>query len=555
MAGIPQNMTSKLSFIKIFGIVTLTAAVATFLGAAVVVNYSDKQTQSNDAVHVEETQQQNALVTESISDALERLRSAAFELQSSAHSVPSGLILHFAELEVRGNLILSVKRSQSNPEWKQPTTATGLRAAGFESTYLKQALSSLNLKSLRENGVGMIEVKEDQARNSKFLGLAFLNSASSASVALVLVDPMEAFPIFKNMAGSGSVYRTYLMGVAGNILAHSQTAYLNADFTELSIFKEAMGSDSAHGVEHATAIDRLPTIASWSKLGTLPLGIVVERVDLVPTTGIFTKLKRVAFTALSGMVVLIFLLITGAKLIVRGSRSQAVGVSLTDTGADTGAKATEQGAVRQVSASSGIEVKVVPRGHDIDKMIEQAQLHRELSANQRIHKKGIEEKLLFDRYETDARASRDAKQMSQRLAEVTSKVCKSPTLYFTYQEASRLGILSADHGFENGDVPESMTFPITAEVSARLQQAESRNEILSLTEYPPLARAIMNRMGIAHFEAWPVTGKQAGPNGVIRLQGVLVILQPGVDSDLHRESIARMMRATGHTYENALVSR
>ena len=537
MAGIPQNMTSRLSFIKIFGIVTLTAAVATFLGAAVVMNYSDKQTQSSDAVHVEETQQQSALVSESISDALERVRSSALELQSSSHLMPSGVVLHFAELEIRGGLILSVKRSLSNPAWKQPTTSTGLQSTGFEASYLKQALTSLRLKSLRENGVEMIEVKDDQARNPKFIGLAYLNSAVPGSVALVLVDPMQAFPVFKNMAGTGSVYRTYLMGSAGNILAHSQTAYLNADFTDLAIFKESIGSEAVRGVGHVTAIDRLPTIASWSKLGTLPLEVVVERVNLIPGTGILGRLKRVAWIALSGIFLLTFMMISAAKLILRGSPEKSQPI---------------QSSVREVQASAGIEVKVVPLGHDIDKMIVQAQLHRELAANQRIHKKGIEQNTLFDRYETDARASRDSKQMSQRLTEVTSKVCKSPTLYFTYQEASHLGILSADHGFENGDAPESMTFPITAEVISRLQQAESRNEILSLTEYPPLARAIMNRMGIAHFEAWPVTGKQAGANC---LQGVLVILQPGVDSDLHRESIARMMRATGHTYENALLSR
>ena len=97
-----------------------------------------------------------------------------------------------------------------------------------------------------------------------------------------------------------------------------------------------------------------------------------------------------------------------------------------------------------------------------------------------------------------------------------------------------------------------MTFPITSEVITRLQLADDRNEWLSLTEYPPLARAVMTRMGVAHFEAWPVCGRKGGKSCLL---GVLVILQAGVDSDLHRDSIARMMRATGLTYENSLVSR
>ena len=534
MAGIPQNMTSKLSFIKIFGIFTLTAAGAIALGASVAMNYSDKEAQATDVVHVGETQQQNTAVTESFAKSLEQLQSSALALRDNPASIPNGSVLHFADLEVRGGLILAVKRQVANPTWKQPTTVTGLQAVAFESSYLKEAVQSLSLKNIRENGVGMIEVSEEHERSPKFLAFAFYTQAVPGSLALVLVDPMQAFGVFKTMSGSGSFYRSYLLGLSGSVLAHSQSAYVSAHFGELPIYEKS--NESSHGVVHAQAIDHLPTIAAWSKLENLPLTVVVERVELVPDLGWLGKLKQVAMTALIGLTALVVLLVTAAKVIVRSTTSRKNYV------------------IPQVSmeTSAGIEVKAVPLGHDIDKMVQQAQVLRELSASERIHKKNLEEKLLLEKFESEAAKSRDLKAFAERLASTTSRFCKSPTLYFSHQESTRLGILVSDSGFENGDAPAAMTFPISSEVNTRLQQADAREEMLSLTEYPPLARAIMNRTGVAHFEAWPVCSRRSGK---VCLLGVLVILQPGVDSDLHRDSIARMMRATGLTYENAFVSR
>jgi hypothetical protein len=68
---------------------------------------------------------------------------------------------------------------------------------------------------------------------------------------------------------------------------------------------------------------------------------------------------------------------------------------------------------------------------------------------------------------------------------------------------------------------------------------------------------LMTRLGIAHFDAWAITGyshlgRLAEKPKVL---GILVVLQAGVESLLKKEALGRMVRATGLIYENAVLSR
>ncbi|MBI3534341.1 MAG: hypothetical protein HY072_02470 [Deltaproteobacteria bacterium] len=89
-----------------------------------------------------------------------------------------------------------------------------------------------------------------------------------------------------------------------------------------------------------------------------------------------------------------------------------------------------------------------------------------------------------------------------------------------------------------------------------MNEAAQRGEIFSLTQYSPLANILLAKTGVAHFEAWPLTsyGPLGKMSGKLRLVGILVVLQAGVDSVLHREALIRMLRTTGLIYENMLLS-
>ena len=168
-----------------------------------------------------------------------------------------------------------------------------------------------------------------------------------------------------------------------------------------------------------------------------------------------------------------------------------------------------------------------------------------------------EERILLSKFEQEAIRLKDPKLIANRMAQVTSQLCQSPTLFFVFHEGIQAAILQADGGFPKGESPAGMSFAVDQQVITRIQMADKQGEIASLADYPPLAKILLSRMGVAHFEAWAVTGyghlgRQAGRP---RLLGILVILQAGVDSATRQDSLSRMMRTTGLVYENALLTR
>jgi len=70
---------------------------------------------------------------------------------------------------------------------------------------------------------------------------------------------------------------------------------------------------------------------------------------------------------------------------------------------------------------------------------------------------------------------------------------------------------------------------------------------MNLWEYPPLARVMLSRLGIANFEAWPMTEARSPNVGPSRMLGVLVVAESGIDSVLHRDFMGALLdRASRH---------
>ena len=184
-------------------------------------------------------------------------------------------------------------------------------------------------------------------------------------------------------------------------------------------------------------------------------------------------------------------------------------------------------------------------------------LRSELESYQRALRDVRDESAMIARFEKEAALLKDPRQVAHRLAKVSAQLCQSPTLVFLYEERVHSAILAADSGLSTAQAPVAMSFPVDESVLIHLSHEFPKGEVVSLATYPPLQRAMMARLGVAHFEAWALAGY--GPlgrqSGRPRLLGVLVVIQSGVDSFTRHEQLGRMIRATGLVYENALLSR
>lgn len=160
------------------------------------------------------------------------------------------------------------------------------------------------------------------------------------------------------------------------------------------------------------------------------------------------------------------------------------------------------------------------------------------------------------RFEKECLALKDPRKIAFSLAQVAAELCKSPALVLLQDIRLNSLVLAADAGFPEGHSPAGLSAAVDDPLLRRIETGFASGELLGIQDHEPLIRAMMARLGVAHFEAWAMAG--FGPlgraSGKIRLLGAVVILQSSVESYSHREHLGRMIRAAGLVYENALLT-
>lgn len=160
------------------------------------------------------------------------------------------------------------------------------------------------------------------------------------------------------------------------------------------------------------------------------------------------------------------------------------------------------------------------------------------------------------RFEKECLAIKDPRKIAFSLAQVASELCKSPALVLLQDIRLNSLVLAADAGFPEGHSPAGLSAAVDDPLLKRIETGFASGELLGIQDHEPLIRAMMTRLGVAHFEAWAMAG--FGPlgraSGKVRLLGAVVILQSSVESYSHREHLGRMIRAAGLVYENALLT-
>lgn len=183
-----------------------------------------------------------------------------------------------------------------------------------------------------------------------------------------------------------------------------------------------------------------------------------------------------------------------------------------------------------------------------------AALKRELEATQvRLARLQVESQGI-SALEEKVYALKNPVKVADELVALVSYLCKSPVLFFDYTENTGLSTLQSTGGFSQGTDPDSLSFRLTSEARDQIFSEEKKSGTASLAEYQPLTSVLMQKLGVAYFEAWVMTGfaPLGRLSGKRQILGVIVILNAGVDSALQRESIERMLRSIGLVYENAI---
>lgn len=512
-----------------------------------------------EAARINEVRTQSRIISDVVWSSVANLKTRVIAVRNilatasqltPASSILDSDILYWSELEVKDAKVIGLKNSVKNALFK---------TENFEEQYLKPALARINFDDLRKSGTVMLQLADTDS-------LAFVFPTAETLV-LAVVDPNNVFSSLKSaIAGADDVegqYRVYLVSSSGHVLMHSQRNYIGADFSGTPLFKEILAPLAAgkqtNGAGTFRSIDQSSVAAAFVRIGTLPLAIVVEKLTEVDSfwdaalesgtihrfIGKILVVGAFLLTVIFGFFML-FRRRLGISRVEASKANEEVNVSPQLTYPSPDYLVDQRRDPIQIIAERAIQEKAEAS---------EASLRIELNSAHAALKRAAEESAIVSDYERDAAAIKDPASISYKLTKTATQLCESPTLYFTYHDSMRLAVLHSDAGFQ-GESPDGMSFPLGQEIMDRVIQADRNGEIASLADYGPLTKLVLARTGVAHFEAWALTGY--GHLGRLsarpRLLGVLVILQAGVDSIARRESIARMIRTTGLAYENALLA-
>jgi hypothetical protein len=557
------------------------ASLALAAGIAIGVQSSQGQRESVELARLEEVAAEARLLTDSFwtavelvrtdAQALARLRSLYPQGTTLKLPEPAGRILHWAEYDWSAQgasaRVGALKQEARNAAWSAPAPALGQRP--FIEEYLQSIPQRVSATDLKAGGISAFEVPQPQGAPS-LLGMAFAQpGAQPASVLIALVDPATILGAFKKLDGTA---RAFLLGSKGRVLAHSRAAYVGADFSSTPVFSSGVRG-MLQGTQPAKAgvyrsIDQLDVVSAFARPATLPLAIVVERLHSASSlsSGSWERLAGQGLISLGGLALATLLLTAWLAKSASGRVARAV------QEASASAGASNEGAVPLSLTELSLPPLQAPASFVVPPPDSGAagkypsgasyagggsyELKSQLEASRTALRTARDEAQLLDQYEKAAAQLKDPKSVGYRLAETAHRLTGSPVLFFSFHEGLNSAILHADSGFAPGQGPSAMSFPLNGEAIRKVQTQTRTGETPSLADCEPLARLILARFGISHFEAWALTG--FGPLGRLagkpRVLGALVILHSGVESVSRHESLSRMLRSTGLIYENSILS-
>jgi hypothetical protein len=122
----------------------------------------------------------------------------------------------------------------------------------------------------------------------------------------------------------------------------------------------------------------------------------------------------------------------------------------------------------------------------------------------------------------------------------------SPLLWMKYLPATGHLQLEETRGYAPGKEPAVLMATLGAAETIEVHRQRRLGNVMSLAQSPGLLKMMMMKLGIAHFEAWPLCADTPE-----RLIGVLVVTQPNLETALAGEKISQRISMT----EDALSSR
>jgi len=143
------------------------------------------------------------------------------------------------------------------------------------------------------------------------------------------------------------------------------------------------------------------------------------------------------------------------------------------------------------------------------------------------------------------KTSTTPEEIEKTLAQLTSEMSESATLFFRYNRRLQnltLGTVAGAIQIQNTALFQAY---IRKDIEEQVEGFATEGKIASLNNYGPVSKMMIAHLNVAHFEAWAVTS-EADVSGTPKLLGVLVVLNAGFRSAQSRPVLSRMLKEAGN---------
>jgi hypothetical protein len=460
---------------------------------------------------------------------------------------------YYAELEVKNSSLVPLSQKPVEAEVAQ--------------FYLKQAAARLMQlrRDLKPGEVIEFRVRPDGAQNIEWLGFMYGSKKKFGHLSLRLIDPRKAFTSIQGAQAriQGADLRSFLITEDGRVLAHSVAALAGADFSKLTLMtslrslNERRQRPSGRTEAAINSFDKLPVLAAWSRVGTLPLYVVNEQAVWGGSSANRSRtqpITRNEALVLAG--VLLFFWIRFARkrrgLLARTDVPTEVPVIRLDETPPSVQQAVASVGKPQPLSLAVVEAPIIQAMQQSTQVqAELSRLRLELSSSKKRIDQLERTSTLVRGIQSDLDRMDDPRAIAKRLTEGAKELCDVTAMFLLYQARSQSAAVLQVSTDNSKHLGLSFQVPIEDRLQKRIIAAAEKGDIPVLREYAPIARMLLAKTGCPRFEAWALVLSGQTP----RLLGFLLVLKERENQALPLTPIHRMLRQAQERYETAFTSK
>lgn len=346
--------------------------------------------------------------------------------------------------------------------------------------------------------------------------------------------------------------RHYVLSETGDVIAHSIPTYVGTSFKDTPLYKQLkrtafhpeydQSASLSAGSGSFTSVDQLPVLIAYRRIPGHPYVFVSEAIQSSAIGSTDPLQFLVAGTLATGALMLLAL----ANLLRKLRKKKLVTPPASEPDSNhpswkpvvithknfTPVAKPASGAVQAGPIHPVTNSQSVVQALDRERRLEQT------------------EQEILGQFQLSALKLREPKMVASILTEAASQLCKSPTLFMRYDAKFRSFSLETESGLDGGSTPHVLQLSLSEDALRRIEDLTSTGLVASLAQFEPLAKLLIQRLGVSYYEAWVLSStRENQPN---QIYGLLVILQASLDSIQRRDFLMSMIKTTGLIYDREL---